>query len=102
MTTAKLAPATTPQYTQYMKSHFSAGAAHLHNDSVELRQCSPEQKLYHDYIEAGSPHGPALYASKGEHWNGVCPAFLEFINNFKFKREDMGYAQGNRMKVFIY
>lgn len=82
-----------PTYTDYQRSHIKGGHEHLRNDSPELRQCSPEQMLYHEYVHAGSPHGPALYAVKGEHWNGVSPKFLEFINNFKFRREDMGYAE---------
>ncbi len=82
-----------PAYTAYQRSHITGGHEHLRNDSPLLRQCSPEQMLYHEYVQAGSPHGPALYAVKGEHWNGVSPKFLEFINNFKFSREDMGYAE---------
>ncbi|MEJ2066106.1 MAG: aminotransferase class I/II-fold pyridoxal phosphate-dependent enzyme [Reinekea sp.] len=82
-----------PEQTPSMRRHISAAEDHLHNESKELRLCSPEQILYHRYNDAGSPHGPALYAVKGEHWNGVCPDFLEFINNFKFKPEDMGYAE---------
>tara|TARA_B110000211_G_scaffold178945_1_gene202328 strand:- start:1866 stop:3356 length:1491 start_codon:yes stop_codon:yes gene_type:complete len=82
-----------PQHTQYMNSHIKGSSDHLRNDSFELRQCSPEQVKYHEYIQSGSPHGPVLYAVKGEHWNGVCPAFLEFINQFQLKREDMGYAE---------
>ncbi len=93
MSTEKFTPATPPVYTQYMSSHIHGGTAHLRNDSEQLRQKSPEQILFHQYEEASSPHGPALYAVKGEHWNGVCPAFLDFINNFKFKREDMGYSE---------
>ena len=83
----------TPSYTPHMRSHIKAAAEHLRNDSAEMRQCSPEQMLYFEYTQAGSPHGPALYAVKGEHWNGVSPKFLEFINGFKFSREDMGYAE---------
>lgn len=82
-----------PSYTSYVRSHIRAAAEHLRNDSPELRLCSPEQMLYFDYTEAGSPHGPALYAVKGEHWNGVSPKFLEFINSYPFTREDMGYAE---------
>lgn len=82
-----------PSYTPHIRSHIDAAAAHLRNDSAELRQCSPEQMLYSEYTQAGSPHGPALYAVKGEHWNGVSPKFLEFINAFRFSREDMGYAE---------
>lgn len=83
----------TPTYTSYMRSHFYGGDAHLRNTSPELRQCSPEQILYQKYLDAGMPHGPVIYSVKGEHWNGVCPQLLEFINNFQFKREDMGYAE---------
>ena len=80
-------------HTKYMDSHIQGATDHLTNYSSELRQCSPEQQLYHSYLAANCPHGPAIYAVKGEHWNGVCPEFLEFINNFHFKREDMGYAE---------
>lgn len=76
-----------------MESHINGATDHLRNDSEPLRQCSPEQVLYDTYTRAGSPHGPALYAVKGEHWNGVSPEFLEFLNTFQFKREDMGYAE---------
>lgn len=83
----------TPTQTKYMQSHIAGAKHHLVNHSDKLRQCSPEQVLYDQYQAAGSPHGPALYAVKGEHWNGVCPEFLDFINQFEFKREDMGYAE---------
>ncbi|ORA22465.1 aminotransferase [Mycobacterium angelicum] len=76
-----------------MRSHIEAAADHLRNDSEEMRQCSPEQLLYHEYLQAGAPHGPALYAVKGEHWNGVSPKFLEFVNAFQFDRATMGYAE---------
>ncbi len=79
--------------TKYMNSHVQGCEEHLHNDSEPLRRCSPEQELYHQYLDAKSPHGPALYAVKGEHWNGVCPEFLQFINQFTFTRSDMGYAE---------
>lgn len=82
-----------PLFTSAMRSHFAGSDAHLRNDSAELRKCSPEQILYQQYLEAGKPHGPVIYAAKGEHWNGVSPDFLRFINNFHFKREDMGYAE---------
>jgi aspartate/methionine/tyrosine aminotransferase len=82
-----------PSYTPYLRSHIKAAAEHLRNDSAEMRQCSPEQMLYFEYTQAGSPHGPVLYAVKGEHWNGVSPKFLEFVNSFKLSREDMGYAE---------
>lgn len=82
-----------PSYTPYLRSHIKAAAEHLRNDSAEMRQCSPEQMLYFEYAQAGSPHGPVLYAVKGEHWNGVSPKFLEFVNSFKLSREDMGYAE---------
>ena len=82
-----------PAYTSHMRSHIKAAEAHLRNDSDELRQCSPEQMLYFEYSRAGQPHGPALYAVKGEHWNGVSPKFLEFINSFQYSREDMGYSE---------
>ncbi|WP_020405827.1 aminotransferase class I/II-fold pyridoxal phosphate-dependent enzyme [Hahella ganghwensis] len=82
-----------PLHTSSMRRHISAAEDHLLNRSEPLRQCSPEQMLFHRYREAGAPHGPALYAVKGEHWNGVCPAFLDFINNFRFRPEDMGYAE---------
>nr|WP_314540710.1 aminotransferase class I/II-fold pyridoxal phosphate-dependent enzyme [uncultured Massilia sp.] len=82
-----------PTYTPHLRSHIKAAADHLHNDSEEMRQCSPEQVLYHAYMQAGAPHGPVLYAVKGEHWNGVSPKFLEFINAFRFERSDMGYAE---------
>jgi aspartate/methionine/tyrosine aminotransferase len=85
--------ATTPLYTANTRSHITGASEHLRNDSPELREVSPEQRLYHEYMKAGAPHGPALYAVKGEHWNGVSPRFLEFLNNFKFTREDMGYAE---------
>lgn len=85
--------ATTPRYTANTRNHIAGAHAHLHNDSPELRQVSPEQQLYREYLDAGNPHGPALYAVKGEHWNGVSPKFLEFLNNFQFKQEDMGYAE---------
>lgn len=81
------------QFTEYMESHIKGGQDHLANNSKELRSRSPEQELYHEYSQAGSPHGPVLYAVKGEHWNGVSPKFLEFINNFQFVRQDMGYAE---------
>ncbi|MDN4055878.1 aminotransferase class I/II-fold pyridoxal phosphate-dependent enzyme [Massilia sp. YIM B02763] len=84
---------TVPTYTPHLRSHIKAAADHLHNDSEEMRQCSPEQVLYHAYMQAGAPHGPVLYAVKGEHWNGVSPKFLEFINAFQFERSDMGYAE---------
>lgn len=77
----------------HLQSHQEACADHLLNTSEPLRQCSPEQRLYQEYIEAGEPHGPALYAVKGEHWNGVCPDFLDFVNGFKLTRQDMGYAE---------
>ena len=79
--------------TPHMQSHVSGAGAHLRNDSPELRACSPEQQLYQRYMDAGAPHGPPLYAVKGEHWNNVCPAFLDFVNRFEFRREDMGYAE---------
>ncbi|MDG9667811.1 aminotransferase class I/II-fold pyridoxal phosphate-dependent enzyme [Hahella sp. CR1] len=82
-----------PLHTPFMRRHIRAAADHLRNDSEQLRQCSPEQQLYHHYIDAGEPHGPPLYAVKGEHWNGVCPGFLDFINQFTFRPEDMGYAE---------
>lgn len=82
-----------PTYTPHLRSHIKAAADHLHNDSEEMRQCSPEQVLYHAYMQAGAPHGPVLYAVKGEHWNGVSPKFLEFMNAFQFERSDMGYAE---------
>lgn len=82
-----------PAYTSYVRSHIAAAAEHLRNDSDELRKTSPEQTLYFEYMQAGAPHGPVLYAVKGEHWNGVSPEFLEFMNSFKFSREDMGYAE---------
>ncbi|MEY4475914.1 MAG: hypothetical protein RL248_1681 [Pseudomonadota bacterium] len=82
-----------PDYTSHLRSHIEGAEAHLRNDSNELRQCSPEQILYHEYQNANSPHGPVLYAAKGEHWNGVSPKFLEFINTFKLSREQMGYAE---------
>lgn len=82
-----------PQYTEHMRNHITGVKENLQNNSPDLRQCSPEQILYHEYLEAGLPHGPALYAVKGEHWNGVSPKFLEFVNHFKFRREDMGYAE---------
>lgn len=84
---------TVPTWTPHLRSHIKAAAEHLQNDSEEMRQCSPEQVLYHEYMQAGAPHGPALYAVKGEHWNGVSPKFLEFINAFQFERGDMGYAE---------
>lgn len=84
---------TIPTWTPHLRSHIEAAAEHLQNDSEEMRQCSPEQMLYHEYMQAGAPHGPALYAVKGEHWNGVSPKFLEFINAFQFERGDMGYAE---------
>lgn len=77
----------------HLRSHIAGAADHLRNESGELRQCSPEQVLYEEYVNAGEPHGPALYAVKGEHWNGVSPRFLEFLNNFTFTREMMGYAE---------
>ena len=83
----------TPSHTPPMRHHIQAADDHLSNDSEELRQVSPEQVLYRQYKEAGEPHGPALYAVKGEHWNGVSPAFLEYINNFKFSPQDMGYSE---------
>ncbi|PZF91855.1 aminotransferase [Micromonospora deserti] len=76
-----------------MRSHIKGAADHLRNESAPLRERSPEQILYHRYVTAGSPHGPVIYAVKGEHWNGVCPDFLEFLNSFSFDREDMGYAE---------
>lgn len=82
-----------PFYTPYMRSHIKGDEEHLRNDSPELRQNSPEQMLYFEYTQAGSPHGPVLYAVKGEHWNGVSPKFLDFINTFQFSRHDMGYAE---------
>ncbi|QJE01063.1 pyridoxal phosphate-dependent aminotransferase [Massilia forsythiae] len=82
-----------PAHTPHLRSHIAAVADHLQNDSAELRQCSPEQVLYHEYMQAGAPHGPVLYAVKGEHWNGVSPRFLEFINAFRFERGDMGYSE---------
>jgi aspartate/methionine/tyrosine aminotransferase len=82
-----------PASTPHMRSHIAGASEHLRNDSSELRQCSPEQVLYHEYSQAGFPHGPVLYAVKGEHWNGVSPKFLDFLNGFKFSREDMGYAE---------
>lgn len=85
--------AATPSHTSHVRSHIKAAAEHLRNESPELRQCSPEQTLYFEYTQAGSPHGPVLYAVKGEHWNGVSPKFLEFINGFQFSREDMGYTE---------
>ncbi|MBU2709639.1 aminotransferase class I/II-fold pyridoxal phosphate-dependent enzyme [Zooshikella harenae] len=93
LTDELLPPADIPEFSSYMRSHIRGAELHLYNESAELRKCSPEQMLYHNYIQAGSPHGPALYAVKGEHWNGICPAFLDFINNFKLKREYMGYAE---------
>jgi aspartate/methionine/tyrosine aminotransferase len=84
---------TIPAYTSHTRSHILGAGEHLRNDSPLLRARSPEQVLYHEYVAAGSPHGPALYAVKGEHWNGVSPKFLEFLNNFKFTREFMGYAE---------
>ncbi|MCV7075011.1 pyridoxal phosphate-dependent aminotransferase [Mycobacterium szulgai] len=80
-------------YGPHLRSHIEAAADHLRNDSEEMRKCSPEQLLYHEYVEAGAPHGPALYAVKGEHWNGVSPKFLEFVNAFQFDRATMGYAE---------
>lgn len=80
-------------YTSHLRSHIEGAEAHLKNDSNELRQCSPEQMLYHQYQNAHAPHGPVLYAVKGEHWNGVSPKFLEFINAFTLSREQMGYAE---------
>jgi|GEM_PF-1617780 len=82
-----------PAFTPYVRSHARAVHEHLRNDSADLRACSPEQELYHAYLQAGLPHGPALYAVKGEHWNGVSPEFLAFVNRFEFTREDMGYAE---------
>jgi aspartate/methionine/tyrosine aminotransferase len=82
-----------PSYTPHLRSHIEGARDHLENDSDELRRSSPEQMLYHEYRQAGLPHGPALYAVKGEHWNGVCPQFLEFINNFRLERHHMGYAE---------
>ena len=82
-----------PGDSTYTRSHMLGAQEHLRNDSDQLRQGSPEQMLYHEYMQAGSPHGPALYAVKGEHWNGVCPQFLDFLNTFTFAREDMGYAE---------
>jgi aspartate/methionine/tyrosine aminotransferase len=82
-----------PSGTTHMRSHYTGAQEHLRNDSPELRGCSAEQVIYHEYREAGFPHGPAMYAVKGEHWNGVSPGFLDFLNNFKFTREDMGYAE---------
>jgi len=79
--------------SSFLQSHIRGAADHLANDSEELRQCSPEQVLYKEYVDAGSPHGPALYAVKGEHWNGVSPKFLEFVNEFRFSREVMGYSE---------
>lgn len=79
--------------TSHMQSHISGAADHLRNESEPLRQCSPEQVLYEEYRQAGLPHGPVLYAVKGEHWNGVSPEFLAFLNAFQFTREDMGYAE---------
>lgn len=77
----------------HLRSHIAGAADHLINESDELRKCSSEQILYDEYVKAGSPHGSVLYAVKGEHWNGVSPAFLEFLNNFTFTREMMGYAE---------
>lgn len=77
----------------HLRSHILGAADHLDNKSDELRKCSPEQMLYDEYVKAGTPHGSVLYAVKGEHWNGVSPAFLEFLNNFTFTREMMGYAE---------
>ncbi|WP_261372452.1 pyridoxal phosphate-dependent aminotransferase [Yersinia aldovae] len=82
-----------PDYTSHLRSHIQGAEDHLKNDSNELRQCSPEQILYGEYQNANAPHGPVLYAAKGEHWNGVSPKFLEFINTFKLSREQMGYAE---------
>ena len=76
-----------PGDSTYTRSHMLGAQEHLRNDSDQLRQCSPEQMLYHDYMQAGSPHGPVLYAVKGEHWNGVSPQFLDFLNNFTFARD---------------
>lgn len=84
---------TTPAHTAFTRSHLIGAREHLRNDSPLLRACSPEQELYHEYLSAGSPHGPAMYAVKGEHWNGVSPKFLEFLNGFQFRREFMGYAE---------
>lgn len=82
-----------PTHTPHTRSHIVGAQEHLRNDSPLMRACSPEQVLYDAYLAAGSPHGPALYAVKGEHWNGVSPQFLDFLNNFEFKREFMGYAE---------
>lgn len=82
-----------PAYTSHTRSHIEGAREHLRNDSPLLRQCSPEQVLYHEYVEAGSPHGPVLYAVKGERWNGVSPGFLEFLNRFQHRREFVGYAE---------
>jgi histidinol-phosphate/aromatic aminotransferase/cobyric acid decarboxylase-like protein len=77
----------------HIRHHITGAADHLANESDELRRCSPEQVLYEEYVCAGSPHGPALYAVKGEHWNGVSPEFLRFLNAFTFTPEVMGYAE---------
>lgn len=82
-----------PAYTPHLREHIEGAQAHLENDSDELRQCSPEQMLYHEYRQAGLPHGPALYAVKGEHWNGVSPQFLAFINAFQLAPHQMGYSE---------
>jgi hypothetical protein len=79
-----------PSHTPHLRSHIAGARDHLENDSDELRQSSPEQMLYQEYRLAGMPHGPALYAVKGEHWNSVCPQFLEFINGFRLERHHMG------------
>jgi len=83
----------TAYLTPHLRSHIEGARAHLENRSDELRACSPEQVLYHAYQQAGQPHGPALYAVKGEHWNGVSPQFLAFVNGFELRRQDMGYAE---------
>ncbi|MAM88827.1 MAG: aminotransferase [unclassified Hahellaceae] len=89
----KSSAAPLPMHTANTRSHIAGAFNHLKNDSDELREVSPEQVLFKAYEDAGQPHGPVLYAVKGEHWNGVSPGFLNFINNFKFKPEDMGYAE---------
>lgn len=77
----------------HLRSHITGASDHLSNESDELRRCSPEQMLYDEYVKAGSPHGAVLYAVKGEHWNGVSPGFLDFLNGFTFTRDMMGYAE---------
>ena len=84
---------TTLRFPEHLRSHINGAREHMRNDSPELRACSPEQMLYHEYMAAGAPHGPVLYAVKGEHWNGASPRFVEFLNNLRFTREDMGYAE---------